>query len=132
MNLTEIYEMDYSLIESIENDNDIDWKSIIHMQPIWQSWDWKEKEITLEKELYNNNLYDYTNFIREISWISYNKFWLNWNLYVLKWAWLKEIDITNILYSLQNQDLSKEEQINLYKTISKIANENIKKIKKEK
>ena len=126
--LKEMNEEQYKTIEVIPGKEKI--PIILLKEAYWKSWEWKDKEYSLQKTAYWDWIIWLTELIRKLSWISYNKFWTD-NLFIVSWNWFKDPDIGTLVYELEvNKELDTREKINNYKLIAKLANEKIKELKK--
>ena len=126
--LKEMSEEQYKIIELISGVEDF--PTVILRESYWNSWEWKDKEYSLQKTAYWDWVIWFTELIRDLSWISYNKFWTD-NLFIVRWNGFKDPDIATLVYELgSNQELDTKEKINNYQLIAKLAKEKIKELKK--
>lgn len=129
INLKEMHEDNYQILETIENDN---WEKIIILRTsYWIDWEKNEKNYELWKKSFDWNLNWYTNFITNILGIDNQKYAQNnENIYVIPWNWYKNPTISTILHFLETEtNLSDKEKKQYYQTILKLAKEEIKKLK---
>lgn len=125
MNIKELYDLDYSLLEKVDWENE---STLIIKEPVLVNDEW---DIKLTKKSYLFNLNWLNSLVRDLANETYDKYWSD-NLYVVRWAGHKETDIVNCLVDLQLAEednwtvydsLTDEEKIELYNIIIELAKE---------